>query len=360
MTRKSWRDKQDDDDPPSTASEESTDSTAEISSDRRKLAARESDEDGQSDETDSDESSTSDSGDEHLVLKKRHHQKDEQKHQTKSPKWEAIGIVVLLLGLTAAGIVVAISYQETTSKGTGTSSTSIGSTAFDLSPLPTLTATSTTTVRATTSLTIAATTYSDPFPTTIPSSSQTPDPGSTLTIVNSTSSTQSTAPTATEESTASSDTSSYSLDEATSSSGTRVWPAVALDELKTLAPSQLVSVWSDVHSAAEKYTLQAQLLVAVAMVESSGCSDPTCYASGNGGGCWQFTDADTWAEYGNGGNRLIDSDECEPAAHYISDSIASSGDLYDGLRAYNGPIDQGGDPDYQKNVQAYMLGQNYG
>ncbi|KAI5481693.1 hypothetical protein MNV49_002919 [Pseudohyphozyma bogoriensis] len=96
----------------------------------------------------------------------------------------------------------------------------------------------------------------------------------------------------------------------------------------------MTKIWSELEAAAEKYNLQGQLLVGVAI-------------------------ADTWAVYGGSASATDDAAAVGAAAHYISDCIADTGSLYDALREYNGPVGSGGSATYQTDVQSYMEGKGY-
>ena len=99
--------------------------------------------------------------------------------------------------------------------------------------------------------------------------------------------------------------------------------------------------------------LPPQLLVAICLQESSGGLDLSGY-----GGPFQFTDDNAWAAYGpKGGNRNNMSDAAIGAANYIAYLLKQNGnDLNAALRGYNGPVSNGGLPQYPSDIQAWMQG----
>lgn len=99
--------------------------------------------------------------------------------------------------------------------------------------------------------------------------------------------------------------------------------------------------------------LPPQLLVALCLQESSGGLDLSGY-----GGPFQFSDDGAWAAYGpKGGDRNNMSDAAIGAANYIAFLLNQNGnDLNAALRNYNGPVSNGGLPQYQSDIQAWMQG----
>lgn len=129
--------------------------------------------------------------------------------------------------------------------------------------------------------------------------------------------------------------------------------AMPLNQLLALHP-QLSSDQQDFVTAAAQASpnIPPQLLVAICLQESSGGLD-----SANGGP-FQFTDNGAWNTYGpKGGDRYNMGDAAIGAANYIADLLKSNGgDLNAALRNYNGPISQGGNPQYQAQIQQWMQG----
>lgn len=136
------------------------------------------------------------------------------------------------------------------------------------------------------------------------------------------------------------------------------YPAIAMAALKDKVPAKLQAQWENIEQAAAQYNIQPQLLVAIAMAESTGGSDANAYA--NGGGMFQFTNDATWAHYGKGASRSDDAAEVFAAAHYMADNLLQcAAELHCALRLYNGPLDQGGNPNYQSTIQKFMLGEGF-
>ena len=98
------------------------------------------------------------------------------------------------------------------------------------------------------------------------------------------------------------------------------------------------------------------LLGAIAMVES-GCQE---WPQGPNSqyGPFQFMDNNAWNFYGGSGkSRTNFWDAAYGAARYFKALLTQDGNnLYQAMRDWNGPINQGGDPGYQKNAAAYMGG----
>lgn len=134
-------------------------------------------------------------------------------------------------------------------------------------------------------------------------------------------------------------------------------PSAPMAQLKSKAPARLAVQFDHIEASSGSFNLQPQLLVAVAMEESTGGSDENAYA--NGGGMFQFTDLDTWRTYGtsNPDDRQDDSKSVKAAAYYLASMLNdNSGDLAAALRAYNGPIAQGGNPNYITEIYDKMAG----
>jgi hypothetical protein len=106
-------------------------------------------------------------------------------------------------------------------------------------------------------------------------------------------------------------------------------------------------------SAQSNPMIPPQLLVAICLQESSGGLNVGSY-----GGPFQFTDDRAWNAYGpKGGDRNNMNDAAKGAANYIAFLLSQNGgDLNAALRFYNGPIEWGGKPSYQADIQAWMKG----
>lgn len=133
--------------------------------------------------------------------------------------------------------------------------------------------------------------------------------------------------------------------------------ASSMASLSALVPSRLKAQMSNIEQAATRFNLQPQLLVAIAMQESTGGADQNAYT--NQGGMFQFTNEDTWKEFGTqaAGDRQNDALSVTAAANYLGFLInAHNGNLSGALREYNGPIGQGGNPSYITDIFAKMRG----
>jgi hypothetical protein len=107
-------------------------------------------------------------------------------------------------------------------------------------------------------------------------------------------------------------------------------------------------------AAQAKRPIPPQLLVAIVLQESSGGQNVGTY-----GGPFQFTSDAAWNAYGPlRGDRNTMADGAIGAANYLAATLSDTqGDLNAALREYNGPIAQGGKPDYQKMIQRWMQGE---
>ena len=127
---------------------------------------------------------------------------------------------------------------------------------------------------------------------------------------------------------------------------------MAFDQLIKKTPAPLQKIAGAIQQSAQSNGLQPQLLVGMAMMESSGCTNT------KGQGCFQFTDDSAWAKYGGGKPKGDDTASAMAAGKYMHDLIQQNGNSLDkALRAYNGPIGQGGNPAYQKTIFGFMNGQ---
>ena len=107
-------------------------------------------------------------------------------------------------------------------------------------------------------------------------------------------------------------------------------------------------------AAANDQGINATFLAAICIVESS-CSVPA-----NGFGPWQFSDDGAWSEFGGQGkDRQNGWDAAYGAARYFKYLLQqANGNLDNALRAYKGPLNQGGNPQYQNEVRDWMKGGN--
>lgn len=130
--------------------------------------------------------------------------------------------------------------------------------------------------------------------------------------------------------------------------------AMPLTNLLALHPQLATYEQAFITAAAQsKPVVPPQLLVAICLQESSGGLDLSTY-----GGPFQFSDDSAWAEYGpSGGDRNNMADAAIGAANYMAALLnQNNGDLNAALRAYNGPIADGGLPAYQADIQSWMQG----
>jgi len=108
----------------------------------------------------------------------------------------------------------------------------------------------------------------------------------------------------------------------------------------------------DFQNAAAANGLVPTLLGAIAGAESTFRERP-----GNPYGMFQFSDDSAWRQFGDGGNRENARDAVWAAARYIRFLLNQSGQNLDqALRNYNGPLSQGGNPNYQNEIRTWMSG----
>lgn len=131
------------------------------------------------------------------------------------------------------------------------------------------------------------------------------------------------------------------------------YPVIGIDEF-IAKNSECAWIKDAVVAAAKDLGLNATFLATACIVESS-CTDPS-----NGFGPFQFSDDGAWNQYGGSGkNRRNVWDAAYGAARYFKDLLSqNNGNLDAALRAYNGPLSQGGNPNYQKEYRCWMSGGN--
>lgn len=102
--------------------------------------------------------------------------------------------------------------------------------------------------------------------------------------------------------------------------------------------------------AGNMYNIAPVLVGAISLQESSGrCDAPN-------GGLGQFQNDDAWRAYGRG-DRYNCYDAVYGITHYMQALLAeNNNNLASALRAYNGPVSQGGKPAYIDNIGAWMTG----
>lgn len=133
--------------------------------------------------------------------------------------------------------------------------------------------------------------------------------------------------------------------------------AATMASLELKVPTQLKAQLNNIVAAAQAYNIQPQLLVAIAMAESTGGANPAAYS--NGGGMFQFTNTDTWKAYGTSkpSDRQNDALSVQAAAKYMAALLNNhNGKLGAALREYNGAVADGGNPNYITEIYANMLG----
>ncbi|KAK1548190.1 hypothetical protein Q3G72_033592 [Acer saccharum] len=108
-------------------------------------------------------------------------------------------------------------------------------------------------------------------------------------------------------------------------------------------------------AAANDQGLNATFLATACIVESSCLQQIN-----NPWGPFQFSDDGAWNEYGGAQkNRQNIWDAAYGAARYFKALLQQeNGNLDNALRAYNGPLSQGGNPNYQKSYKIWMSGGN--
>lgn len=132
------------------------------------------------------------------------------------------------------------------------------------------------------------------------------------------------------------------------------YATISLPAFMSLHPE--CSAWSDAFAgAASANGLVPTLLTAIAETESSCNPRPR-----NGWGLAQFSDDGAWRQFGGDGrDRQNPVDAIWGMARYIRYLLDQSSQSLDGaLRLYNGPISQGGNPNYQNEIRQWMSGGN--
>jgi len=126
---------------------------------------------------------------------------------------------------------------------------------------------------------------------------------------------------------------------------------ISWDSFLTLHPE--LKPWGQAfQSAATANALVPTLLGAIAATESSFQERP-----GNGWGMFQFSDDSAWRQFGDGGDRQNAQDAVWAAARYIRFLLNQANQNLDqALRDYNGPLSQGGNPQYQNEIRTWMSG----
>lgn len=130
------------------------------------------------------------------------------------------------------------------------------------------------------------------------------------------------------------------------------YPVISIDRFVQLHPE--CAPHKDAFVAAAKdQGLHPTFLAAIAETESS------CRADVNQDGLFQFSDAGAWRVYGLSKNKLNNWDSAFAAARFFADLLRQyNNDLNAAMRHYNGPIANGGNPNYFKEVGLWMSGGN--
>ncbi len=131
------------------------------------------------------------------------------------------------------------------------------------------------------------------------------------------------------------------------------YPAISIDDFMS-KNTECAWIKDAVVAAAADQGLNSTFLATACIVESS------CTVPANGWGPFQFSDDGAWAAYGGQGkDRQNVWDAAYGAARYFKALLAQeNGNLDNALRAYNGPLSQGGNPQYQNEFRAWMSGKN--
>jgi hypothetical protein len=132
---------------------------------------------------------------------------------------------------------------------------------------------------------------------------------------------------------------------------------VSLDEMVRAFPA-LKPYQADFEAAGKAYNVPPQLLAAQAMQESHANTD-----AGANGNIMQFTNVATWNSMHTGIDHSQISASNIPqqimaAARYDADLFNKHNDWDAALREYNGPIGQGGTPEYQANIRRWLIGKD--
>lgn len=128
---------------------------------------------------------------------------------------------------------------------------------------------------------------------------------------------------------------------------------VSWDRFKQLHPE--VVKWDQAfQQAGAANNIPPTLLGALAATESSFNERPN-----NGWGLLQFSDDGAWRQFGGGGDRQKAPDAIWAGARYIRYLLDQNGQSMDrALRAYNGPLAAGGNPNYFAEVREWCSGGN--
>lgn len=131
------------------------------------------------------------------------------------------------------------------------------------------------------------------------------------------------------------------------------YQAISIDRFVQLHPECAPFKDAFVAAAADQ-GLHPTFLGAIAETESSCRANP-----GNPWGMFQFSDDGAWRVYGLNKDRNNPYDSAFAAARYFKDLLRQTGNNLDqALRLYNGPLSQGGNPNYQSEVRQWMNGGN--
>lgn len=132
------------------------------------------------------------------------------------------------------------------------------------------------------------------------------------------------------------------------------YAAISTDAFISLHP-ECAPFKDAVVAAAADQGLNAVFLLAIAETESSCQAAPS-----NGFGSFQFSDDGAWNQFGGiGKDRQNIWDASYAAARYFKYLLEQNNNNLDqAMRAYNGPLSQGGNPNYQKEVATWMSGGN--
>lgn len=132
------------------------------------------------------------------------------------------------------------------------------------------------------------------------------------------------------------------------------YSAISIDDFMAKNPG-CAWIKDAVVAAAADQGINATFLATACIVESS------CLKTiNNPWGPFQFSDEGAWAAYGGAGkNRQNIWDAAYGAARYFKDLLGqTNGNLDEALRLYNGPLSQGGNPQYQNEFRCWMRGGN--
>lgn len=128
-------------------------------------------------------------------------------------------------------------------------------------------------------------------------------------------------------------------------------PMVSIERFGQLHPE--CAPFKDAFVAAGKdQNIHPVFLASICMIESS-CRENV---GTNPWGPYQFSDEGAWRQFGGGGNRQNIWDAAYAGARFYRWLLDGGRDIDAAMRYYNGPVENGGSPDYQRHVWSCSAG----